>query len=101
MPYRRITKSTHSADDPNDLDKELKSRPGMGEQYHSDARDSYEPVSARTRMDNLKEYITDFDQLYDAAYKCKKGVMWKKQTKSFMLNDLETVSYTHLTLPTT
>ena len=49
----------------------------MGKQYHSDARDSWEPASAIDIMDNLKEYITDFDQLYDAAYKCKKGVMWK------------------------
>lgn len=91
LPYRRIENSTYSADDPNDLDKEPKSRSGMGKQYHSDARDSWEPASAIDIMDNLKEYITDFDQLYDAAYKCKKGVMWKKQTKSFMLNDLENI----------
>lgn len=42
-------------------------------------------------MENLKEYITDFDQLYESEWKCVKGVLWKPQTKSFMLNDLENI----------
>lgn len=38
-----------------------------------------------------KEYITDFDQLYDSMTKCKKGVTWKPSTKSFVLNDSENI----------
>lgn len=38
-----------------------------------------------------KEYITDFDQLYDSMMKCKKGVSWKPSVKSFVLNDLENI----------
>lgn len=36
-----------------------------------------------------KDYITDFDQLYEAMTKCRKGVIWKPSTKSFILNDME------------
>lgn len=38
-----------------------------------------------------KEYIIDFDQLYDSMMKCKKGVSWKPSVKSFVLNDLENI----------
>lgn len=44
----------------------------------------------KTKM-NQKEYVTDFDQLYDSMTKCKKGVTWKPSTKSFVLNDLENI----------
>ena len=33
--------------------------------------------------------VTDFDALYKSMCKCRKGVMWKPSTKSFVLNDLE------------
>lgn len=37
----------------------------------------------------MKEYITDFDQLYEAANKCRKNVSWKPSVKSFILNSEE------------
>ena len=37
----------------------------------------------------MKEYITDFDQLYTSMMKCKKGVSWKPSVKSFVLNGEE------------
>ena len=40
---------------------------------------------------NRKDYIIDFDQLYESKSKCKNGVMWKPATKSFCLNDLENI----------
>lgn len=33
--------------------------------------------------------VTDFDALYISMRKCRRGVMWKPSTKSFVLNDLE------------
>ena len=39
-----------------------------------------------------KEYIIDFDQLYDSMAKCRKNVMWKPSVKSFVLNDIENLS---------
>lgn len=37
----------------------------------------------------MKEYITDFDQLYVAMVKCQKNVTWKPSVKSFVLNSEE------------
>lgn len=37
----------------------------------------------------MKEYITDFDQLYEAMRKCQKNVTWKPSVKSFVLNSEE------------
>lgn len=33
--------------------------------------------------------ITDFDALYDSAYKCRLGVAWKPSVKQFMFNSIE------------
>lgn len=38
---------------------------------------------------NYKEYITDFDQLFDSMLKCKRNVSWKPSVKSFVLNGIE------------
>ena len=38
-----------------------------------------------------KEYITEYDQLYDSMAKCKRGVMWKPTTMSFWINDIENI----------
>ena len=50
-----------------------------------------EPASAEKlrKLQMMKEYITDVDQLYVAMMKCKKGVSWKPQVKSFVLNSEE------------
>lgn len=40
---------------------------------------------------NQKEFITDYDQLYESMEKCKSGVMWKPSVKSFVLNDIENI----------
>lgn len=37
----------------------------------------------------IKEYITDYDQLFDSMLKCKKNVSWKPSVKSFVLNGVE------------
>lgn len=37
----------------------------------------------------IKEYITDYDQLFDSMLKCKKNVPWKPSVKSFVLNGVE------------
>lgn len=37
----------------------------------------------------MKEYITDFDQLYESMRKCQKNVAWKPSVKSFILNSEE------------
>ena len=37
----------------------------------------------------MKEYIIDFDQLYDSASKCKRNVSWKPSVKAFMVNSIE------------
>lgn len=37
----------------------------------------------------MKDYITDFDQLYNSMQKCRKGVTWKPSVKSFVLNSEE------------
>lgn len=38
-----------------------------------------------------KEGITEYDALYESMTKCKRGVLWKPATKSFVLNDLENI----------
>ena len=38
-----------------------------------------------------KDFITDYDQLYESMVKCRRGVMWKPSTKSFVLNDIENI----------
>lgn len=50
-----------------------------------------EPASAEKlrKLQMMKEYITDVDQLYVAMMKCKKGVSWKPTVKSFVLNSEE------------
>lgn len=40
-------------------------------------------------MTNTKEYITDFDQLFDSMLKCKRNVSWKPGVKAFVLNGVE------------
>mgnify|MGYP006951596728 FL=1 len=37
----------------------------------------------------MKDYITNFDQLYNSMQKCRKGVSWKPSVKSFILNSEE------------
>ena len=37
----------------------------------------------------MKEYITDFNQLYESMKKCQKNVAWKPSVKSFVLNSEE------------
>lgn len=37
----------------------------------------------------MKDYITNFDQLYNSMQKCRKGVSWKPPVKSFILNSEE------------
>lgn len=37
----------------------------------------------------MKEYIIDFDQLYDSASKCKRNVSWKPSVKAFMVSSVE------------
>lgn len=37
----------------------------------------------------IKEYITDYDQLFVSMLKCKKNVSWKPSVKSFVLNGVE------------
>ena len=37
----------------------------------------------------MKEYITDFDQLHESMKKCQKNVTWKPSVKSFVLNSEE------------
>lgn len=37
----------------------------------------------------MKEFITDFDQLYNSMVKCQKNVTWKPSVKSFVLNSEE------------
>lgn len=39
----------------------------------------------------MKEFITDFDQLYESMVKCQKGVTWKPSVKSFVLNSEENI----------
>lgn len=40
-------------------------------------------------LENTREYITDFDQLYDSMLKCKRSVSWKPGVKAFVLNGTE------------
>ena len=43
--------------------------------------------------DNIyKDDVTDFEQLYISALKCRKGVMWKGSVASFILNGIEKVN---------
>lgn len=37
----------------------------------------------------LKDYITDFDQLFDSMLKCKQNVSWKPSVKAFVVNGVE------------
>lgn len=49
-----------------------------------------EPASTITwRKIKMKEFITDFDQLYKSMIKCQKNVTWKPSVKSFVLNSEE------------
>lgn len=37
----------------------------------------------------IREYVIDFDQLYDSMIKCKRNVSWKPSVRSFVLNGVE------------
>lgn len=43
-------------------------------------------------MDNVKDVVCSFDNLYKAMYKCKKGVMWKDSVSRYVNNGLSSIT---------
>lgn len=43
----------------------------------------------------MKEYVIDFEQLYESNMKCKCSVLWKPSVKSFYINDLKNIHKMH------
>ena len=42
-------------------------------------------------MDRVKETICDFDNLYKAMYKCKRGIMWKDKPARYVNNGIVSI----------
>lgn len=43
----------------------------------------------------MKDYIIDYDSLWESAMKCKRGVMWKPSTKHYNMNAVEETHRMH------